>query len=212
MFAALVAIVGRRGPGIYLVAVDGDRDVRRPILGRAGHLRRKLHREFEPADFGVGKRCIVGELVLDEAAREPQESGPHTVRVEEGVGHVEKSDHAVLRAQAAGSRNLASRIKPKRHGHFYDAEILCRGALLEGDDQLGEHRIADLLAAFSRLLRFRLDQADIDENLDICGNRRLRQAKLVGHLIDVLRSFAVQEIENPNADLAREAFQQIEPL
>src|SRR5688572_9803985 len=69
MFAALVAIVGRRGPGIYLVAVDGDRDVRRPVLGRAGHLRRKLHRELEPANLGVGKRRVVGELVLDEAAR-----------------------------------------------------------------------------------------------------------------------------------------------
>ncbi|CDX46942.1 hypothetical protein MPLA_930035 [Mesorhizobium sp. ORS 3359] len=40
----------------------------------------------------------------------------------------------------------------------------------------------------------------------------MRKTQFLGHLIDVFRPPAVQQIENPDPDLAREAFQQFKPL
>ncbi|CDX46627.1 hypothetical protein MPLA_90008 [Mesorhizobium sp. ORS 3359] len=40
----------------------------------------------------------------------------------------------------------------------------------------------------------------------------MRETQFFGHLIDVFRPLAVQQIENPDPDLAREALQQVEPL
>jgi hypothetical protein len=43
-------------------------------------------------------------------------------------------------------------------------------------------------------LRFGLDQPDIDENLDIGGNRRLRQIQFIRHLVDILGPRPVQQV------------------
>ncbi|WP_292637632.1 hypothetical protein [Mesorhizobium sp.] len=40
----------------------------------------------------------------------------------------------------------------------------------------------------------------------------MRKTQFFGHLIDVFGPFAVQQIENPDSDLARKALQQIKPL
>ncbi len=153
-----------------------------------------------------GELGVVGELVLDEAAREPQQPGAHPVRVEEGVGHVEKPDHAVLGAEAAGRGDLAAGVEPERHRDLDAAVCLCRGrrslkAISSSEKVEWQIFWLPLRAFCDRVC----DQAGVDQHLDVRRDRRLRQAKLLGDLVDVARTLAGQQLENADPHLAREA-------
>ena len=114
-----------------------------------------------------GEPRIVGELVLDEAAGEPDQARPHAARIEKRIGHVEQPDDAVGRAEAAGRADFAAGVEADRHRDFDDVGARGGDVLLEHHQHLVEDGAADLLVALARLLRLGLDQPGFFEDLQV---------------------------------------------
>ena len=83
-------------------------------------------RELDRLDRGVEELGVVGKLVFDIAAPEPDQRRLHAARVEEEVGNVEQPDHPFGRAQAARRADLDGREQAERHRDLDDVVVAPR--------------------------------------------------------------------------------------
>ena len=157
--AALVTEVAGRGPGADQHVVDPDADVRRPVGVGPRHLGRDLHAELDRLDLGLGDLGVVRELVFDVTAAEPQQCRLHAAGIEEQVGHVEKPDDAVGRAEPAGRAHLVAGVEAERHRDLDHVVLLLGREAVQPDEDLVEAGRADLLLALACLDRLGADQS-----------------------------------------------------
>ena len=160
--------------------------------------------------LGVEQLGVVGELVFDIAAAEPDQRRAHAVGIEEEVGHVEQADDAFGRTEAAGSADVAARHQAERHLNL-DQVLVAHGFFgFEAHDDLVEARRAYLLVALLGLDRVGVDQAGALQHLDVDGNGRLRERELAADLVDVQQALVAQELENADADDRSQGLQDVD--
>ncbi|MOA20464.1 hypothetical protein D3C78_1409110 [compost metagenome] len=114
--APLVAEVPGRGPHTDFPAVDGQRDIGRPVAVRSRHLGTDLHRKLYFLDATPLNLGIIGELILHKTRCQPQQRRLHPVWIHESIGHIKKADNALRRADTAGRGDRTLGIKAERHG------------------------------------------------------------------------------------------------
>jgi hypothetical protein len=173
---------------------------------------RQLHRELELDDRLADDAGVVGELIFDEAAREPHQPGVHAVGIEEGPRHVEQADSAVGRTEAAGRADLAAGVKTDRHRDFDRVGLGAVGIVAEHDQHVVEREIAELLLALSALLGLGADQRRVFENLQVRRHGRLRKRQRAGDVVDVDAGTAVQQPQHADPLRRGERAQDFRPL
>src|SRR6202161_789791 len=183
--AAVIAEITGAGPHAKLSAVDRDGDVGWPVGGGPWHLGGKFERQLERRDRLADVAGVIGKLVLDEAAREPHESRIHSVGIEEGSGHVEKTNDPFRRAKATRRAHFTTGVEPDRHCDLDGVCVYTADVVAKHHQDLVEGGEAELLVALAALLRFRPNEAGALENLQIGRDSRLRKVERCGDVVDI---------------------------
>ena len=207
----VIAEIAGAGPAAKLPAVDRNRDVGRPVGRGAGRLGGEFERTFERRDGLADMPGVIGKLIFDKAAREPDEARIHSVGIEEGPRHVEETNDPLRRAEAAGGAHFAAGIEPDRHrdldGVGVDADIVA-----EHHENFVERREAELLMPFPPFMGFRPDESGALEDLQIGRDRRLRKAQRLGDVVDIDTRATMQQAQNSRPRRRGQPAQYVRPL
>ena len=160
---------------------------------------------------GVQDLGVVRELVLDMAAPEPDQRRLHPARIEEVVGHVEKADDAVRRAQAAGRRDLAGGVEAEAASRPRSGRPAAAPARRRAGSRSRRSAPSRLfcwpLAALTSSVRM---QAGALERLHVGRDGRLRQAQVPADLVDVHRPAAAQGMEDVQPHRRRQPLDEVD--
>src|SRR5258708_40260676 len=110
---------------------------------------------------------VVGKLVLDEAAREPNEPRIQPAGTEEGPGPVKETNHPFRRAEPTRCAHFAAGVEPDWHCDLDGVGVDSADIVAEHHQHLVERGEAELLIALATLMRFRPNKAGALEDLQI---------------------------------------------